>query len=82
MSNHAHAAAATIAVVVSFASLVTAHVAVVHGIASTGNRSRAAAALVIVPLAPYAAFRSGLPIRAAVWIVAALAYAVALFLAW
>lgn len=82
MSDPAHAAGLTIVLVLAFAALVTTHVAVVHGILATSGRRQAAMALVLLPFAPYAAFRDGLPLRAVAWLVFAVAYVVALILAW
>lgn len=82
MSKDAHAGMLAIFVVVAFAALVTAHVAVVHGQAKTRGRWPAVFALVVAPIAPYAAFRAGQPLRAFAWLTAAAGYVVALILAW
>jgi hypothetical protein len=69
------------AVVLAFAALVAAHVAIVASLARCSPRWRALAALVAAPLAPYWGWREGMRWRARVWVVAALAYGVARVLA-
>jgi hypothetical protein len=68
-------------VVLAFAVAVTDHVAIVAGLAARRPRWHAPLALVIVPLAPFWAYRAGMRARAAIWVVAALTYATALALA-
>jgi hypothetical protein len=65
------------AVVAAFATLVTAHVAIVLGLAFRVPRWRAPAALFVPPLAPYWAWRQRMSVRAGVWIVSLLGYVVA-----
>jgi hypothetical protein len=69
---------ATIAVVGSFATLVTAHVATLFGLFSKRAIGWALGGLAVPPLAPYCAFVRGMPVRGALWIVAALLYVLAL----
>jgi hypothetical protein len=65
----------TVAVVLAFATLVTSHVTIVAGLVGLRPRKRALLALFVAPLAPYWALRTGMRIRAAVWVASALAYA-------
>jgi hypothetical protein len=67
--------------VLSFASLVTVHVSIVAGLVYRRPRWRALAAAIVAPLAPFWSFRSGMPLRAALWLGSALVYAVAMLLA-
>jgi hypothetical protein len=69
------------AVALSFATLVTAHVAIVAGLARRPPRWRAAVAAVVAPLAPFWAARSGMHVRAVVWLMSAVVYGVALWVA-
>jgi hypothetical protein len=73
--------AVVIALVVAFATLVTAHLSLVAGLARRPPWWRALAALVVPPLAPYWGLRDGLRMRSAIWIAAAAAYAVTRFIA-
>ncbi|MDP9037149.1 MAG: hypothetical protein M3O50_20310 [Myxococcota bacterium] len=66
---------------VAFASLVTAHVALVLGLARRPPRWRALLAFVVAPLAPAWGWREKMRVRGAIWIVAALVYVAALRLA-
>lgn len=68
--------------VVSFATWITLHVAVVSALARRMPRWRAPIALVIVPLAPLFAFRAGVKRRAIAWSASFVVYLVALALAW
>ncbi len=65
-------------VVIAFAAWVTLHVALVSGLTRRTPRWRALAALVVPPLAPVFAFRSGMPRRAVSWCVALAIYLVGL----
>ena len=67
--------------VVAFAALVTAHVTLVVGLGARAPRWRAAAAALVVPLAPFWGLRGGMPVRSAIWIASAAVYAVARALA-
>jgi hypothetical protein len=67
--------------VVSFATLVTAHVTIAAGLARRPPRWRALVALVVVPLAPWWGLHERMRWRGALWIGAAIAYAVSLWLA-
>jgi hypothetical protein len=69
------------ALVATFASLATAHVTIVAGLAGRPPRWRALAASIVVPLAPFWGFRERMHVRAALWISSAVAYAVARWLA-
>lgn len=64
----------TLAVVVTFATLVTAHVMLLAGLALRQPRWRALAAALAPPLAPVWGVRSGMAGRAGAWIASALAY--------
>jgi len=64
------------ALLVAFATLVTAHVALVAGLAGRLPRWRAAVALVAPPLAPYWGYRARMGARAAIWVASAAAYTV------
>jgi hypothetical protein len=66
--------AAFVALVVAFAVCVTAHVGILFGLARRTPRWRAAAALVVVPLALYWAVRAKMYVRAAAWVVGIVAY--------
>jgi hypothetical protein len=65
---------------VAFALLVTVHCAIAFGLVRRRPRSRALLALVVVPLAPYFAWRERMKFRAGVWVASALVYGVALCL--
>jgi hypothetical protein len=67
--------------VVAFATLLTAHVALTLGLARCGHRSRAALAFLIPPLAPYWGWHNRMRARAALWSLSAVAYLIALWLA-
>jgi len=58
----------------AFASFVTAHVALVAGLASHRPRSRALVAALALPLAPYWGAKWGMRGRAAAWGLSALLY--------
>jgi hypothetical protein len=66
-----------LALLLSFAALATAHLALVWGLAWRAPRWRALVALPVAPLAPFWGFRDGMHVRAAVWVVSAIAYIVA-----
>jgi hypothetical protein len=63
---------------VAFATLLTAHVALTIGLARHGPRARAVAAFFVPPLAPYWGWRDGMRRRGVLWGVAAISYVVAL----
>ncbi|MGA3121266.1 MAG: hypothetical protein ABSF69_10915 [Polyangiaceae bacterium] len=67
-----------VALVVAFAALVTVHVTLIIGLTRRRPRWRAIVALFVVPLAPWWGWQQRMRLRAAIWIVAAVAYAVAL----
>jgi hypothetical protein len=67
--------------VLAFATLLTAHLALALAMARRGHRSRALAALVIVPIAPYLGWRDGFRFCGALWMAAAISYSGALWLA-
>jgi hypothetical protein len=67
-----------IALVVSFAALVTTHVLLVAGLAARGPWWKALVALVVAPLAPYWALRAYMRARSVAWIACAFVYAAAL----
>jgi hypothetical protein len=62
--------------VASFAALLTAHAALVAGLAARPPRWRAAAALFAPPLAPYWGGRAGMHARWVAWVASAVAYGV------
>jgi hypothetical protein len=64
-------------VVIAFAVAATAHVAIALGLSRRRPRWHGVVALFVVPLAPYWAFRESMRIRAAVWIVGVVGYAIA-----
>jgi len=68
-------------VVLGFATLVTAHLAIVVGLVGRHPRWRALAALVVPPLAPYWGARNHMIVRAAAWIGGACLYLFARVLA-
>jgi hypothetical protein len=63
--------------VVAFATLLTAHVTLVVGLARRRPRWRALTGFFIAPLAPWWGWQEGLRARAVLWVVAAVAYGVA-----
>jgi hypothetical protein len=69
------------ALVVSFATLATAHVALVTGLVARKPRWRAPVAAIVLPLAPVWGFRAAMPVRSAAWIAGAVAYIVTRWLA-
>lgn len=69
------------AMVLAFALGVTAHLAIVVGLASRLPRWRALAALLVAPLAPYWAFRERMSVRGGIWVFSVLAYGIARLLA-
>lgn len=70
-----------IALVVAFASLVTAHLALALGLARRSYRWRALLAFVLAPLAPWWGWREKMRVRSVLWVAAAIAYGVTLPLA-
>lgn len=67
--------------IVAFATLVTAHVALVAGLAGRPPRWRALAALVVFPLAPWWARGERMHRRLVLWVTSAVVYTVLLWLA-
>ena len=67
--------------VLAFALLITAHIAIVYGLAVRAPRWRAGAALVIAPLGVYWAWRGQMRIRAGIWGAALVLYALATIIA-
>jgi hypothetical protein len=65
-----------LSLVAAFATFVTAHVALVVGLASRPPRWRALLALPFVPLAPYWGARAGMHVRVVLWGASATAYTV------
>jgi hypothetical protein len=63
--------------VLSFAMFVTAHVAIAYGLAWREPRWRAIAAFVVVPLAPYWAWRERMRVRSGLWVAALALYVIA-----
>ena len=68
----------TSAVILSFAILVTVHVALAAGLGARGPWWRAPVSLVVVPLAPYWGFRERMRARAVLWTIALTVYLAAL----
>jgi hypothetical protein len=68
-------------VVLSFATLVTAHVTLVFGLARRAPRWRAAVAALVAPLAPFWGIKARMLVRAGLWIASAVVYLVARSLA-
>jgi hypothetical protein len=58
----------------AFSTFVTAHLALVFGLALRKPWWRALLALPFAPLAPYWGARTGMYVRTVVWVVSALAY--------
>lgn len=71
-------AAIFITLVVSFATFVTAHVALAFGLTVRPPRWRGPVGFVVVPLAPYWGFREGLRARSLIWLLGFGLYAAAL----
>jgi len=67
--------ALVLSLLVAFAALATAHVALVLGLASRPPRWRAIVALPAIPMAPYWGARAGMHVRVVLWVVSATAYA-------
>jgi hypothetical protein len=67
--------------VIAFALFITAHVAIVYGLARRPPRSRALVAFLVAPLAPYWAWREHMRVRAGVWTAALVLYVVATIIA-
>lgn len=65
------------AVVLAFAFLVTAHVAIAIGLVTKTPRWRAPVAFVLAPLAPYWAWREHMRVRAGLWTAGLVVYVVA-----
>lgn len=70
-----------IAVILGFAALVTAHLAIALGLLARSPRWRAPIALIVLPLAPYIALRERMWLRGALWIAALVVYASGLAMA-
>lgn len=68
-------------VVLAFALLVTAHLAIVVGLVAKTPRWRALVALVLAPLAPYWAWREHMRVRAGIWALGLVLYVVSLIAA-
>lgn len=66
-----------VTLVLAFALFITAHVAIVYGLAFRAPRWRAPAALLVAPLAVYWAWRERMRIRAGIWGAALALYVVA-----
>jgi hypothetical protein len=66
---------------VAFAALVTAHLALVFGLSRRAPRWRGVVALVVAPLAPWWGWHERMRARGVAWAVAATVYLIALSLA-
>lgn len=71
----------SVALVLAFASLVTAHVVLVAGLLGRRPRWRSLVALVIAPLAPWWGAREAMRWRTRAWLGSAIAYLVLRWLA-
>jgi hypothetical protein len=67
--------------VVSFASLVTVHVALAFGLAMRRPRWRGAVAFLLPPLAPYWGMLERMRVRSLLWLIALASYVVGLIIA-
>jgi hypothetical protein len=65
---------AYVAMIVSFATFVTAHVTIIVGLASRAPRWRAAAAFFVPPLAMFWAYREKMRVRLVATAIASLVY--------
>ena len=68
--------------VVAFATLATAHVTLAIGLARRALFWRAVSSMVVVPMAPWWGWQTGMRVRAALWLAAGMVYAVTLFISW
>jgi hypothetical protein len=66
-----------VSIVVSFATFVTAHVALIYGLFVRRPAWQAALAIPVLPLAPYFGVVERLRVRTALWVLAALVYVAA-----
>ena len=66
-----------VSIVASFATFVTAHVALIYGLFSRRPAWQAVLAVPLFPLAAYYGYRERLRVRTALWVAAALAYVAA-----
>jgi hypothetical protein len=66
-----------IGLVLASALLVTAHVAITYGLAWRTPRWRAPVGFLVMPLAPYWAWREGMRVRAGIWVGALVVYVIA-----
>ncbi|MEZ4301638.1 MAG: hypothetical protein R3B70_42280 [Polyangiaceae bacterium] len=82
MSAETRDAALTLGLVATFALLVTVHVVTLFGLLRKRELLRALGATLVPPLAPVWAFGRGMRARAALWVLSAALYAVALVLEW
>ena len=69
-------AVAIVALVVTSALAVTAHLAIAAGLLRRSPRWRAPVALVLAPLAPWFAAREHMWLRAVVWVVGVIGYSI------
>lgn len=69
------------ALLLAFAVMVTAHVAIAVGLARRSPRWRAPVAFLLPPLAPYWAWQGQMKVRAGIWAGALVVYAVAIVMA-
>jgi hypothetical protein len=72
----------TLALLATFAALVTLHVATCYGLARRRLVAEGLGALIVPPIAPVLAFVRGLHGFAIAWMASAALYAIALFFAW
>jgi hypothetical protein len=70
-----------VTLVLAFALFITAHVAIVYGLARRTPRWHAAVALFVAPLGGYWAWRGQMRIRAGIWSAALVLYVIATIVA-
>jgi hypothetical protein len=63
-----------VSIVLSFATLLTAHVALTAGLVARPPRVRSVVAFILLPLAPYWGFRENMRGRAITWLASLSAY--------
>jgi hypothetical protein len=73
--------AASVGVILAFAALVTAHLAIAAALFMRPRRWRGVAALLLPPLAPYYALQEKMRARGIAWLAALAAYSVLLAVA-
>ena len=82
MSGETRDAALSVGLVATFALLVTAHVVTLFGLVRRRHWLPALGATLLPPLAPFWAYSRGMRARAALWVMSAALYGVALVIVW